>query len=235
LENTTNFQKGQQGQCWTNQPPQMPWGYQGPWGWWNGPVNPGPMQTEEQSEGAEKHEGTPHNAAYGESNPYNYYGCPTGWHQAPPTWWNYGQYGYPYHPSYQQQYGNQWSMPYQQQYGNQWSMPYQQQYGNQWSMPYQQQYWNQWSQPYQQQYWNQWSQPHQQQSWNPYYQWWSQGGRPQVPYTQWNYPGNWQHGHAWGHAWTPGYQAWNWGQPYYGGQDAWWNPMRSACEYPIAA
>jgi hypothetical protein len=179
------------------------------------------MQTDEQSETAEKHEGTPPNAAYNESYPFNNYGCPTGWNQAQPTWWNYGQYA-----------PNGWN------WGYNWN-PYYSQFGYPNYPSYQQQNWNQHYQPFQQQYGNQYYQPFQQQYGNPYYQWGSQWGRPQVPCTQsnwnWNYPGSGQYGHAWGRAWMPGHQAWNWSHPYFGGQDAWWNPMRSACEYPVAA
>jgi len=190
LENPTNFQQGQQGQCWTNQPPQgpwggTPWGYQGPWGWWNGPVSQGPMPTEDQAENAERREAMPPNASYGECNPHAYYGYPTGW--------------------------NQWYQPYQQQWWNQWHQPYQQQWWNQWYQPYQQQWWNQWYQPYQQysyspyyQWWSQWGRQHM-----PYTQWnwhypnsWQQShtwGRAWTPgYQTWN----------WGHPYCGGQDAW---------------------------
>ena len=103
MENQTNFQKGPQGGNWTNQPPQgpqgpyygTPWGFHGPWGWWNGPAYMDAKQTEEQTEGTEKREGPMH-PPYGEQMPYNYFGypftTPTGWNNTPWSWWtNYQQ------------------------------------------------------------------------------------------------------------------------------------------------
>ena len=156
MENPTNFQQGQQGQCWTNQPPQgpwggTPWGYQGPWGWWNGPVSQGPMPTEDQAENAERREAMPPNASYGECNPHAYYGYPTGW--------------------------NQWYQPYQQQWWNQWYQPYQQ-----YSYSPYYQWWSQWGRqhmPYTQWNWhypNSWQQSHTWgRAWTPGYQTWNWG------------------------------------------------------------
>lgn len=221
-----NFQRGQQGRCGTNPPPQgpyygMPWGYQGPWGWWNGPVNQGPTQTEEQTEGTEKHEGTPTNQTYGEPTPSNFFGypfqTPMGWNQTPNTWWNYGNNFNPYYSQYGSQYGHQNYNPYYNQYGHQNHNPY--------------------VHPYQQS-WTPWNTPQ-----VPYGQ------------HNWNDPQGWNYGTGFPRAWTPGFQNHYWNHPHYGGQDYgwhmiygqqathpwymgtqhWWNQMRPVCEQPVAA
>lgn len=100
MENKTDFRQEPQG-YWQ----QGPWGFHGPWGWWNQPAAGEPKPPEERTEGGEKQEAMPPRQDYGGMPPFAQYGWPpyvmsawwnrmpyAGWGQAPYA--HRGQYAY---------------------------------------------------------------------------------------------------------------------------------------------